>query len=175
MPIGARSADDFAVVRCRRSVFLERLGWAAQLGSFSDATLVIDQAPTGPPIVQSREPRRGEQSTSNSDSSAARRTADGEQPTSSAMVPSVPPTRRIARPSTINHVHVMVEVYCAGRGIDRERDEADRRAQRRLAGPTLVQWAAMMISLSRSVTRSRSRRLDRQRPRRPARSWSPHG
>jgi haloacetate dehalogenase len=38
-------------------------------------------------------------------------------------------------------VHAMCEDYRAGLGIDREHDEADRRAGRRVACPTLVLWA----------------------------------
>ena len=38
-------------------------------------------------------------------------------------------------------VHAMVEDYRAGLGIDRAHDEADRRAGRRVACPTLVVWA----------------------------------
>jgi haloacetate dehalogenase len=38
-------------------------------------------------------------------------------------------------------VHAMVEDYRAGLGIDRDHDEDDRRAGRRVACPTLVVWA----------------------------------
>jgi haloacetate dehalogenase len=38
-------------------------------------------------------------------------------------------------------VHGMIEDYRAGLGIDREHDEADRRAGRRIACPTLVLWS----------------------------------
>jgi haloacetate dehalogenase len=38
-------------------------------------------------------------------------------------------------------VHAMLEDYRAGLGIDRAHDEADRRAGRRLACPTLVLWS----------------------------------
>jgi haloacetate dehalogenase len=38
-------------------------------------------------------------------------------------------------------VHAMCEDYRAGLGIDREHDEEDRRAGRRVACPTLVLWA----------------------------------
>lgn len=38
-------------------------------------------------------------------------------------------------------VHGMVEDYRAGLGIDREHDEADRRAGRRIACPTLALWS----------------------------------
>ena len=47
--------------------------------------------------------------------------------------------RAIHDPST---VHAMCEDYRAGLGIDREHDEADRGAGRRIACPTLVAWAA---------------------------------
>jgi haloacetate dehalogenase len=46
--------------------------------------------------------------------------------------------RAIHDPAT---VHAMCEDYRAGLGIDREHDEADRRAGRRVACPTLVLWA----------------------------------
>jgi haloacetate dehalogenase len=39
-------------------------------------------------------------------------------------------------------VHAMCEDYRAGLGIDREHDDADRRAGRRVACPTLLLWAA---------------------------------
>lgn len=39
-------------------------------------------------------------------------------------------------------VHAMCEDYRAGLGLDREHDEADRKAGRRIACPTLVLWAA---------------------------------
>ncbi len=38
-------------------------------------------------------------------------------------------------------VHAMCEDYRAGLGIDREHDEADRRAWRRISCPTMVIWA----------------------------------
>jgi haloacetate dehalogenase len=38
-------------------------------------------------------------------------------------------------------VHAMVEDYRAGLGIDREHDEADRAAGRRVRSPTLVAWS----------------------------------
>jgi haloacetate dehalogenase len=38
-------------------------------------------------------------------------------------------------------VHGMIEDYRAGLGIDREHDEADRRAGRRISYPTLVLWS----------------------------------
>jgi haloacetate dehalogenase len=38
-------------------------------------------------------------------------------------------------------VHGMVEDYRAGLGIDRDHDEADRRAGRRIACPTLILWS----------------------------------
>jgi len=38
-------------------------------------------------------------------------------------------------------VHGMIEDYRAGLGIDRDHDEADRRAGRRIACPTLVLWS----------------------------------
>jgi haloacetate dehalogenase len=38
-------------------------------------------------------------------------------------------------------VHTMIEDYRAGLGIDREHDEADRLAGRRIACPTLVLWS----------------------------------
>jgi haloacetate dehalogenase len=47
--------------------------------------------------------------------------------------------RAIHDPQT---VHAMCEDYRAGLGIDREHDEADRSAGRRLACPTFVAWAA---------------------------------
>jgi haloacetate dehalogenase len=46
--------------------------------------------------------------------------------------------RAIHDPET---VHAMCEDYRAGLGIDREHDEADRAAGRRIACPTLVLWA----------------------------------
>ena len=46
--------------------------------------------------------------------------------------------RAIHDPAT---VHAMCEDYRAGLGIDRAHDDADRRAGRRLACPTLVLWA----------------------------------
>jgi haloacetate dehalogenase len=46
--------------------------------------------------------------------------------------------RAIHDPET---VHAMCEDYRAGLGIDREHDEADRRAGCRIACPTLVAWA----------------------------------
>ena len=46
--------------------------------------------------------------------------------------------RAIHDPET---VHAMMEDYRAGLGIDREHDEADRRAGRRIECPTLVLWA----------------------------------
>ncbi len=46
--------------------------------------------------------------------------------------------RAIHDPET---VHAMVEDYRAGLGIDREHDEADRAAGRRVACPTLVAWS----------------------------------
>jgi haloacetate dehalogenase len=46
--------------------------------------------------------------------------------------------RAIHDPAT---VHAMCEDYRAGLGVDREHDEADRRAGRRVACPTLVLWA----------------------------------
>ena len=46
--------------------------------------------------------------------------------------------RAIHDPAT---VHAMMEDYRAGLGIDREHDEEDRRAGRRIACPTLVLWA----------------------------------
>jgi haloacetate dehalogenase len=46
--------------------------------------------------------------------------------------------RAIHDPET---VHAMCEDYRAGLGIDREHDEADRRAGRRLVCPTLVMWS----------------------------------
>jgi haloacetate dehalogenase len=46
--------------------------------------------------------------------------------------------RAIHDPAT---VHAMCEDYRAGLGIDREHDQADRRAGRRVACPTLVLWA----------------------------------
>jgi haloacetate dehalogenase len=46
--------------------------------------------------------------------------------------------RAIHDPAT---VHAMCEDYRAGLGIDRAHDEADRRAGRRIACPTLVAWA----------------------------------
>jgi len=46
--------------------------------------------------------------------------------------------RAIYDPAT---VHAMCEDYRAGLGIDREHDEADRRAGRRVSCPTLVAWA----------------------------------
>jgi haloacetate dehalogenase len=46
--------------------------------------------------------------------------------------------RAIHDPAT---VHAMCEDYRAGLGLDREHDETDRRAGRRLACPTLVVWA----------------------------------
>jgi haloacetate dehalogenase len=46
--------------------------------------------------------------------------------------------RAIHDPET---VHAMCEDYRAGLGIDREHDEAARRAGRRIACPTLVAWA----------------------------------
>jgi haloacetate dehalogenase len=46
--------------------------------------------------------------------------------------------RAIHDPAT---VHAMVEDYRAGLGIDREHDEADRAAGRRVLCPTLVLWA----------------------------------
>ena len=39
-------------------------------------------------------------------------------------------------------VHAMIEDYRAGLGIDREHDEADMRAGRRVTAPTLVLWAS---------------------------------
>ena len=48
------------------------------------------------------------------------------------------PRAAIHDPAT---VHGMVEDYRAGPGIDREHDEADRRAGRRIACPTLVLWS----------------------------------
>ena len=47
--------------------------------------------------------------------------------------------RAIHDPAT---VHAMCEDYRAGLGVDREHDDADRRAGRRLACPLLVLWAA---------------------------------
>ena len=47
--------------------------------------------------------------------------------------------RAIHDPAT---VHAMCEDYRAGLGIDREHDDADRRAGRRIACPVLVVWAA---------------------------------
>ena len=47
--------------------------------------------------------------------------------------------RAIRDPAT---VHAMCEDYRAGLGIDREHDDADRRAGRRLACPLLMLWAA---------------------------------
>ncbi|MDQ3822835.1 MAG: alpha/beta hydrolase [Actinomycetota bacterium] len=47
--------------------------------------------------------------------------------------------RAIHDPAT---VHAMCEDYRAGLGIDREHDEADRRAGRRVECPTLVLWAS---------------------------------
>jgi haloacetate dehalogenase len=38
-------------------------------------------------------------------------------------------------------VHGMIEDYRAGLGIDRDHDEADRRAGRRIACPTLILWS----------------------------------
>ena len=38
-------------------------------------------------------------------------------------------------------VHAMIEDYRAGLGVDRDHDEADRRAGRRLACPALVLWS----------------------------------
>ena len=46
--------------------------------------------------------------------------------------------RAIHDPAT---VHAMVEDYRAGLGIDREHDEADRRAGRRVTCPTLAAWS----------------------------------
>ena len=46
--------------------------------------------------------------------------------------------RAIHDPAT---VHAMMEDYRAGLGIDREHDDDDRRAGRRIACPTLVLWA----------------------------------
>jgi len=46
--------------------------------------------------------------------------------------------RAIHDPET---VHAMCEDYRAGLGIDREHDEADRRAGRRVSCPTLLLWA----------------------------------
>ena len=46
--------------------------------------------------------------------------------------------RAIHDPET---VHAMVEDYRAGLGIDREHDEADRAAGRRVRSPTLVAWS----------------------------------
>ncbi|MCP2166424.1 alpha/beta fold hydrolase [Goodfellowiella coeruleoviolacea] len=46
--------------------------------------------------------------------------------------------RAIHDPAT---VHAMCEDYRAGVGIDREHDDADRRAGRRVACPTLVLWS----------------------------------
>jgi haloacetate dehalogenase len=39
-------------------------------------------------------------------------------------------------------VHAMCEDYRAGLGIDRDHDDADRRARRRVSCPTLLLWAA---------------------------------
>jgi haloacetate dehalogenase len=39
-------------------------------------------------------------------------------------------------------VHAMCEDYRAGLGVDRDHDDADRRAGRRIACPTLLLWAA---------------------------------
>ena len=47
--------------------------------------------------------------------------------------------RAIHDPAT---VHAMCEDYRAGHDIDREHDEDDRRAGRRVACPLLVLWAA---------------------------------
>ena len=47
--------------------------------------------------------------------------------------------RAIHNPAT---VHAMIEDYRAGLGIDREHDEADIAAGRKLAMPTLVLWAS---------------------------------
>jgi haloacetate dehalogenase len=38
-------------------------------------------------------------------------------------------------------IHAMMEDYRAGLGLDRRHDDADRRAGRRVACPTLVLWA----------------------------------
>jgi haloacetate dehalogenase len=46
--------------------------------------------------------------------------------------------RAIHDPAT---VHAMCEDYRAGLGIDREHDEADRRAERRIECPTLFMWS----------------------------------
>ena len=46
--------------------------------------------------------------------------------------------RAIEDPAT---VHAMMEDYRAGLGIDRDHDDADRRAGRRIACPTLVLWS----------------------------------
>lgn len=46
--------------------------------------------------------------------------------------------RAIHDPAT---VHVMLEDYRAGLGIDRAHDDADRAADRRVTCPTLVAWA----------------------------------
>ena len=40
-------------------------------------------------------------------------------------------------------IHGMIEDYRAGLGIDREHDEADRRAGRRITCPTLVLWSLL--------------------------------
>lgn len=48
--------------------------------------------------------------------------------------------RAIHRPET---VHAMVEDYRAGLGLDREHDEADRRAGRRVRCPTLFAWSTL--------------------------------
>lgn len=47
--------------------------------------------------------------------------------------------RAIRDPAT---VHAMIEDYRAGLGVDREADEADRAADRRLTMPVLVLWAS---------------------------------
>ena len=47
--------------------------------------------------------------------------------------------RAIHDPAT---VHAMMEDYRAGLGLDREHDDEDRRAGRRVACPVLVLWAA---------------------------------
>ncbi len=47
--------------------------------------------------------------------------------------------RAIHDPAT---VHAMCEDYRAGLGVDRAHDDDDRRADRRLACPTLVLWAS---------------------------------